>query len=73
MFQRDVRLILGIFYPIFIKFAGLVVMITSIIGMVLWALGIQTPITMTPFVGFCLIAFVLLTWLISFVYFIRTL
>jgi hypothetical protein len=73
VFSRDAGLILGIFYPIFIKFVGLAVMVISVTGVVLGILGIQTLITMSPFVGFCLIAFVLLTWLISFVYFIRTL
>ena len=48
-------------------------MITSIVCMVLWAMGIQTPITMTPFIGSALVGAVLLTWLISFVYFIQTL
>ena len=66
-------MILEIFYPIFIKFVGLIVIVVSIIGMVLGYLRIQTIITMSPFIGIALIFAVLLTWLISFVYFIQTL
>ena len=72
-FKEVFGMILGIFYPVFIKFVGLIVITISIVGMVLGYMGIQTIITMQPFIGISLISIVLLTWLISFVYFIQTL
>jgi|WetSurMetagenome_2_1015567.scaffolds.fasta_scaffold228373_5 hypothetical protein len=66
-------MILGIFYPIFIKFIGLLIIAISVIGVIFGILGIQTPITMSLLIGLSLIGFVTMTWVVSFVYFVQTL